>query len=660
MGKHYPNLLSPLKVGSFILKNRMVSSNSMPHFLQGPEPYPSDATITHFANRAKSGASVVTCAGINNEVGGPRLPADLAVSHYPNFNLYNPGSQNYLIQLADAINYYGAIASVGLFSAFNAFPILMPDGRVEIIRVGGEGLFAPAESIAKTINGISENTLEQIADSFAQQCRILKSLNFNMASLHMAYRFQILGQFLSPITNQRKDRFGGNIENRARFPLMVLERIRNKVGPDFLIEVLLSGQEPEGGNTLEDTVVFLKMAEKYIDVVQVRAGEIDPAHPTGFCLEETPYLTDAEYIKKSGVDIFVSSVGGWQDPESAEKALAERKIDIVAMARAWISNPNYGQLVYEDRKDDIVPCLRCNKCHRSSDVDPFVSICAVNPLIGIEHRIDALACKPGPAKKIAVVGGGPAGMKAAIELFDRGHFVTLYEASDQLGGALKHSDHVDFKWPLRNFKNYLIHQVTRRNIHLLLNKAVTPEMLGLENYHDVIVAIGAKAALPKIPGIEKTEWIDPSRAMVHPDVLGKNVVIIGGGEVGVETGMVLAKNGHHVTIIEIRDRLAEDAAPTHFSTMFAAAWKALPKFHPMINCRCTGITEKNVTYMDDHGKKHSIPADNVVLALGMTAKTDEALAFYGTADRFYLIGDCRKPSNIQHAMRSAFATASTI
>ena len=151
----------------------------------------------------------------------------------------------------------------------------------------------------------------------------------------------------------------------------------------------------------------------------------------------------------------VACVGGFHYFDDVEAAVAEGKVDIVSAARAFISNPNYVQLMQEGRADDLVPCLRCNKCHGRGPHDPFVSVCSVNPRIGIEHRLDVLESPAQPGMRIAVIGGGPAGMKTAMDLCDRGHKVTLYEAEDHLGGAIYHADFVPFKWTLRDFKRWV-------------------------------------------------------------------------------------------------------------------------------------------------------------------------------------------------------------
>jgi 2,4-dienoyl-CoA reductase-like NADH-dependent reductase (Old Yellow Enzyme family)/thioredoxin reductase len=648
MSPKYKNLLSPLEVGGYVLKNRMSASNSLPHFLQGPEPYPADSVIRHFANKAKSGAAIVTCMGINNFSRGSKLPMDMDVSHFPDFDLYDPTCQNYLMQLADAIHYYDSIACMGTFvGPASGYPLIDGDS-IKII------------DSHKDVSEYDEETLELIADSYAEQASILKRLGFDMLSIHFAYRGQLPSQFLSPLTNHRTDKFGGSFENRARFPLMILERVRKAVGTDFIIECLMSAEEPSGGYTLDDTVTFLKMAEDYINIVQLRAPTVDSAHPTGFNLEEVPFVSYAEYVKKSGTKVLVATIGGYQDFDICEEVLASGKADIISMARSWISNSNYGQLAYEGNKEDVVPCLRCNKCHGRGKDDPFVSVCSVNPIIGLEHMIDKLVVAPTTSKKVAIIGGGPAGMKAAMELYDRGHKVTLFEAKDTLGGMIRHSDYVDFKWPLRDFKNYLINQIAKRDITVHLNTKVTSDMIKDQNYDVVLAALGAQSAKPPIPGIDNKHVVFATDSFINPDALGKDVVVIGGGEVGVEAGMNLAKKGHTVTVLEMRDTLAADTTLIHYRSMFEEAWQALDNFSYILNARCSGIKGNEVTYIDAKGDEKAIKADSVVVSTGMKANTAEALEFYGIADRFYMIGDCKRPAAIQQAMRSAFSISSII
>jgi 2,4-dienoyl-CoA reductase-like NADH-dependent reductase (Old Yellow Enzyme family)/thioredoxin reductase len=670
----YPHLLEPLVVRNFTLKNRMESANSLPHFLQGPERHPADSVIAHYANRAKSGAAIVTCMGINDFNKDKHLPMEMDAPHFPDFDLYDAQCQNYLLQLSDAIHYYGSIACMGFFVASNKYPYLvkehpMDEGHLEFTVLNNPmgpmfGCSAQEreefyEKVRETVAALDVETMEKVADSYAQQCQILKFLGFDMVSIHLCYRSQMPTRFLSPVTNHRTDEFGGSLENRARFPLMILKKIREAVGPNFLVEILVSGEEDDyGGYDLDECAEFLKMCQPYVDIAQIRASEADPNHPTNYNPEETPFLRQAAYLKERVPGMLIASVGGWQNPESAEKAVAEGKIDLVSMARAWVSNPDYGKLVYEGRTDDIVPCLRCNKCHGRGPHDPFVSVCSVNPKIGIEHRLHYLTAQPGERKNIAIIGGGPAGMKAAMDLYDRGHQVTIFEAQDHLGGAIHHADFVDFKWTLRDFKNYLIHQVDKRGIEVRLNTKATPDMM--RDYDIVIAALGASPAMPPIPGIDGPQVVTGVASMLEPDKLGQEIVVIGGGEVGVEAGINLAKKGRNVTVLEMRPQLAMDSTMIHFRSMFQEYWEAIPTFRGICDVTVTGITAQGVSYRDKDGGEHLIPADNVVVSTGMRSKRDEALSFYNITDGFYMIGDCVKPGTIQQAMRTAFAAASQI
>lgn len=658
----YSHLLSPLKIGKFILKNRMQSSNSLPHFSQGPENYPADATIAHFLGRSRNGAAFVTFAGFEDSVDSPQFPDTLDMSHFPEFDLRDARCQNYMVEMIEAMHHQNTLVSGSLFSATKKFRYENENGGVEIIDANPPidmSLGATSMIIQACGDEVSAEDLVKIAKSYGQKTAFYKRLGFDAVTLHMSYRAQLPGQLLSPLSNKRTDEFGGCFENRVKFPLMMLEEVKKAAGNDMLVEIQFSAVEPEGGYDMAEGLRFLRLAEPYVDIVQVRSAEGDPNHPIPFELQKTPFLELAAEIKKAGLDMVVSNVGGFFDPEDADRAIAEGKLDLVAMARAWISNPDYGQMVLEGRKDDLVPCLRCNKCHGRGKHDIMTTVCSVNPKFGFEAVDRYLSVPTEGGKTIAVIGGGPGGMRTALYLAERGHKVTIYEAESQLGGAIRHADYVPFKWTLKDYKDFLIAQVYKHGIHVVLNTHATPEMVA-DRYDVVIAAVGAQPVIPAIPGADRENVCVATEALMGTARIGKNVVVIGGGEVGVETGMFLAQNGSNVTVVEMRDELAPDTTFMHYRSMFQAAWEAIPSFHHVLNARAKEIGDGYVTYTDKDGAEHKLEADTVVLSVGMRAKSDEAISFYGAAPQFYFVGDCKQPGTIQTTNRSAYVTAAQI
>ncbi|MBP2656518.1 MAG: FAD-dependent oxidoreductase [Firmicutes bacterium] len=666
MSDKYSHLLSPLKIGNVILKNRMLAANALPHFLQGPETFPAEPLIMYLSNLAKNGAAIVTFADWTNR--GQRESRNEDGKRFPMFDIDDPSIQNYLSQLADAVHFYDSKLSLAIM-AFEPkgysvcdIPALDLSKGSDVSNLKDLVAFIPFMfEGGGPIKEMTEELIEEMIEDIAIRTKYYQSLGFDMCTIHMAYCGPLLARFLSPLTNKRTDKYGGSLENRARAPLAVCQRIKEVCGQDFLIEVQISGEE-EGGITIEDTIAFAKMAEGKIDILQIRAGDALTAHPTGYNSKPGDPLTlrYAEAIKKSGAKIFTAPIGGFQNLEQNEEYIASGKTDLISMGRAFICDPDYFKKACEGRGDDVVPCIRCNKCHVPSMTGPWLSVCSVNPIMGIAHKVNRMIDPPTAAKKVAVIGGGPAGMKAAIVAAERGHNVTLYEKNGYLGGQLRHADFSSSKWPIRNFKDFLVRQVKKAGVRVLMNTEATPEMIKADGYDAVLLALGAKPNIPDIPGVHGSNVRTAVTVYGDHKSLGERVVVVGGSETGTETGMYLAQSGHKVTVLTRQDRLAPDATPIHYVEMVRAAWESMENFSYIVQATTKSIADGKVTYVDASGNEKTIEADSVVLSGGMTPLQDEALKFYSSADRFFIIGDCRSVGSIQTCMRSAFSIASQL
>ena len=660
MQNSFKHLLEPVRVGKFVLKNRMTSSNSMPHFSQGPEKYPAAPTISHYYGRARAGAAWITLNGIDDNYGMPDAPDTVDFGHFPDFDMHDAKCQNYMIELIEAMHGIGTLVSGAIFSASRIYRYENPQGEIEMVDTNARQISDYEGMFGVITDSTPSDLFYKVAKSCAQRTLLYKRLGFDGVTIHMSYRSQLQGQMLSPISNKRTDEYGGCFENRVRFPLMLLKEIKEAAGNDMLIELQFSPEEPSGGYSFEEGMRFLKLAEPYIDIVQVRSSDVNLNHPIPFETNHMPFLDLAARVKAQDFDFLVSGTGGYFYPDELEKAIEEGKLDLVAMARAWISNPEYGDFLYQDRAEDLVPCLRCNKCHGRAIGEVLSSTCSVNPKLGLEAVEDFLSTGEINKKNVAVVGGGPGGLRTAIFLSDKGHSVTVYEQSESLGGAIKHSDFVEFKWTLKDYKDYLIRQVEKRDIKILLGtKAIPSELDG--KYDCIVVAIGAEPFVPELEGFKNKNVYMASDILMDRSLAKGKTVIIGGGEVGTETGILLAKEGMDVTVLARRNMLAHDAAEKHYYEMVKDEWESYPNFRFVLNADAKSIDENGVNYeIKGSGLKFSEKADTVVLACGMRAKTDEALSFYGCAPYVYYVGDCKKPGSIQTVNRMAYIVSKNI
>jgi 2,4-dienoyl-CoA reductase-like NADH-dependent reductase (Old Yellow Enzyme family)/thioredoxin reductase len=631
---NYPYSMTPTRIGGVLLKNRIVSAPSTMHSLSNGELYPTEDAIAFFESRARAGVGMVTVGGIKT---GRNVMDD---GQNTAWDVNQPNHRNKLMELVERIHFYGAKASMELIGIF-------PDGYT--VSGGCSIMGGPGG------HEITKEVMESFKEEWAQAAADLVDCGFDAILIHSGHSVP-LAQFLSPLTNRRTDEYGGSTENRCRYLIEILDAIRAKVGKKLLIEVRISGTEfEEGGIDLEEGIRIGELIQDHLDILQVSAGMHNPrwmtwVHPCGF-RPPMPNISVAEAFKKSGrIHVPIVALGAVESLDAAEEILREGKADLITMARSLIADPELIHKAQAGCSEDVIPCIKCMRCHDSTVYGHHFQ-CAVNPEAGLEACLSGLVKAPGPAKKVAVIGGGPAGMKAACVASDRGHQVTLFEEKPVLGGALNFADYVSFKYPLAGYKNWLIGQVEKRPIHVKRNTKATPEMIS--GFDAVLVAVGAEPLMLPVPGVEQAKVA--TSVYGNEGKLGDTVIVIGGGQVGCETALHLSKLGKTVTVIEMQSALAPDASKTHRDELMVEIEKE-PRFVTLTDARCTGITATSVTFVKD-GKEQTISADDVILAAGMKAKATEADSFIGTAPEFSEIGDCVRARTVEWATKEAYYAA---
>lgn len=509
-----------------------------------------------------------------------------------------------------------------------------------------------------TVQEMDRDMIESVTENFAAAAFRLRWAEFDMILLHGGHGW-LLAQFLSPYSNKRTDEYGGSLENRARFPLQVIRRIREKVGPDFAIEYRMSANElVPGGLTIEEAVEFARMIEHEVDCIQVSVGlfgepsTIPYFHPPTYL----PYAGNVKYTAriKQAVSIPVTALGGIVDPETAEQILKEGKADLVAMARAIIADPAFPSKTYRHRNDEIIPCLRCNEC--LGKVAVFLPLrCAANPVTGRETEFPSLQAAE-IKKRVLVVGGGPAGLEAAGVAASRGHNVTLLEKSEKLGGNIAVACIPPFKEDMRRFLNYLVRWVEGLPVEVKLATEATPERVKELNPDVIILAVGAEPLIPDMPGVNGPSVIWAGDVLTSGGgSLGERIVVAGGGLVGCETALFLAQQGKKVVVVEMMDEAATELNMISRTLLLELLEKNDVEIKTGV--KVEEILEDGVMVIDKFLNRVKIEANSIVLALGFRSRIDVVKSLEELAPEVYTIGDCVTPRKLINAIHEAFNVA---
>ena len=643
-------LFEPIKIGKLELKNRIVMP-ALNTKLGTEWGAMSDRMIDYYAERAKGGVGLIIIE--NTCIDWPVGKAGTNPIRADEWKFIQG-----LHDLAEAIHVYGAKIATQLHHA----------GRQGSSMTSAEGqqLVAPSPipclpTGAEMPRELTLEEIEAMIGKYIFAATITKAAGFDAVEVHGAHGY-LISQFMSPYTNKREDEYGKDFEGRIRFPLRIIEGIKMATGPDFPIIFRISADEyMEGGLTLEDNKRIAQRLEPAgVDAFNVSAGiyESPPWFSRIFPTMGMPQGCNvplAQEIKKV-VRTPVIVAGKLGDPVLAEKVLREGKADLIAMGRPLLADPELPRKAYEGRAEDIRPCIYCNEAC-AGNVSRMWSIgCVVNPALGREKERRFEPARK--SKRVLVVGGGPAGMEAARIASLRGHSVTLVEQQNFLGGQLLAASAPQFKQPIRDFIEYLKSQVKKRRIKVMLGKRATPALVKRLKPDVVVVAAGATHCIPDIPGAERGNVATASDILTGKKKAGKEVAIIGGGEVGAELAWHLAEQGKKVNVVEMLGAIAMDM--NMFSRLYLMDKLGELGVNLLTGMTAQKITSEGVLALDDEGKEQLIKADKVIFAAGF--ECDKALekGLKGLSSEVYCIGDCVKPGKIEGAISSAWRVASQI
>jgi 2,4-dienoyl-CoA reductase-like NADH-dependent reductase (Old Yellow Enzyme family)/NADPH-dependent 2,4-dienoyl-CoA reductase/sulfur reductase-like enzyme len=652
----YEKLFEPGNIGNLVLKNRLVMA-PMGFRASNEDHTISERELRYYAARAQGGVGLIISSSmfVLKQGRSPRFPC-----------IYDDSFITGLKRLTETVHEYGAkiageIHHHGMYLCVTRNHFQDPEKAKEI------DIIAPSP-VPYFENGymprvITPDDIRELVTAFREGARRVKAAGFDAVDIHACHGY-LLGSFLNPYTNRRADGYGGSVEKRARLVCEIIAAVRSQVGSDFPVTIRISGDSylPGGISPEESAAQALLFEEAGVDAIHVSAGAIESneyVYPN-FLFADGINVHLADNIKKA-VKIPVITAGKISGAEMAESILRAGRADFIALGRPLLADPGLPEKYKESRPEDVRQCLYCSNCtgYLSDEYGAPLLRCTVNPevLEEEEMRLEKAAAP----KDVLVIGGGLAGMQAAVDAAKRGHRVRLWERAERLGGRWNTVCREPFKKDFKSLLRYLSIQLQKAGVAVTTGREATPQAIEQACPEVVIIATGGVPLSLRLPGCEKDCLVQAVDVIEGKAQVGDRVVVVGGRSIGLEIALTLAEEGKEVSIVTDLELGKDKQGRGMVGSIYRTLRKRLLKLRvPIFQHTSVREIRNDGLYIVENKALLFIEADTIVQAIGFKADDNLYQAIKGKHSEVYVIGDAIEARTALDAIKDGAVTARAI